>query len=63
MEQTLEKYAEQMRRLEPADREEREMLLSQLVEVYCGEMFEELTETTSLKYVPRQYGIRKQFRI
>ena len=62
MEQILEKFAEQMRRLEPGDQEEREMLVSQLAEVYCGEMFDELAETTSLNYIPIQYAIREQSR-
>ncbi len=63
MEQRLETYAEQMQRLDPGDREERELLVSQLVELYCGEMFEELSEATSFNYVPLQYGLLKQSRI
>lgn len=63
MEQRLETYAEQMQRLEPGDREKREILVSQLVELYCGEMFEELSEATLLNYIPLQYGLLKQSRL
>ena len=62
MDQTLEKYAERMKSLKQADREERETLISELVDTYCGQMFEDLAETDSISFVPLLYGLRNRRR-